>query len=171
MSHEDISEWQQIPYSSSSTTTNNNNNNTQIASDEMTILPLMENITIDNNNSNDDDDEKGEYGNKWLKKSLRELSCWIVQVASKMRNYASSKVGIGKFTYYRSRILAFLLVPLFYWMIKKKWRQQRQIDNTSNKLMLLVQEKDQKIEQLSLQISQMNESLLTRRKVQVLQVG
>ncbi|XP_049389817.1 uncharacterized protein LOC125854344 [Solanum stenotomum] len=170
MSHEDISEWQQIPYSSSSTTTNNNNNNIQIAFDEMTILPLIEDITIDNNNSNDDD-EKGEYGNKWLKKSLRELSCWIVQVASKMRNYASSKVGIGKFTYNGSRILTFLLVPLFYWMIKKKWRRQRQIDNTSNKLMLLVQEKDQKIEQLSLQISQMNESLLTRRKVPVLQVG
>ncbi|TMX02900.1 hypothetical protein EJD97_019340 [Solanum chilense] len=170
MSNEDFSEWQQIPYPSSSTTTNNNNNITQIASDEMTILPLIEDITIDINDSNDDD-EKGEYGNKWLKKSVRELSCWIVQMASKMRNYASSKVGIGKFTYNRSRILTFLLVPLFYWMIKKKWRRQRQIDNTSNKLMLLVQEKDQKIEQLSLQISQMNESLITRRKVPVLQVG
>ncbi|XP_055802515.1 uncharacterized protein LOC129871585 isoform X2 [Solanum dulcamara] len=139
MADEDISEWQQITSPSSTTS---NNNNTQIAAVEITTLPLIEDITTDNNSNNDD--EKGTYGNNRLKKSLRELSCWVVEIASKMRNYVVSKVGIGKFTCNRSRILAFLLGSLFYYMIQKKWRRQRQIDTTSNKLMLLLQQKDQK---------------------------
>ncbi|MCD9638296.1 hypothetical protein HAX54_022171 [Datura stramonium] len=165
------SEWQQISSPSSPTTGNNNDTQfsrevgIQIAATEITTLPFMTEGTSDNN------DDKGE-GNKWLKKNLRELSCWVVQIASKIRNYAASKVGIGtNFTSNRSKLLAVLLVSLFYWMIQKKWRRQRQIYTTSKKLMLLVREKDQKIEQLSLQISQMNESLLTGRKVPVLQVG
>ncbi|KAM3339184.1 hypothetical protein P3S68_031270 [Capsicum galapagoense] len=169
MSDEDISEsfseWERIPSPSSNTS---NNNDTKFSSEDEIHIAAMEEVTTlpltDSNN-----DENGE-GNK-LKKNLRELSCWIVHIASKIRNYVATKVGIGTFTSSRSRILAVLLVSFSYWMIKKKLRRQRQIDSTSRELMLLIQEKDQKIDQLSLQISRMNESLLTRRKVPILQVG
>ncbi|XP_060186161.1 uncharacterized protein LOC132615571 [Lycium barbarum] len=168
---ESFSEWQQIPSPSPSSPTVNNNdtqfskedlpiNDTQIAATEITTLPLTEGT----DNNNDGIHEKSE-GNKWfIKKNLRELSSWIVKFASKIRNYAA------RFTANRSRILAVLLVSLFYWMIQEKWRRQRQID-TSKKLMLLIQEKDQKIDQLSLQISQMNDSLVAQRNVPVLRVG
>ncbi|KAJ8563055.1 hypothetical protein K7X08_031507 [Anisodus acutangulus] len=158
---ESFSEWQQIPSPSSPTL---NNNDTQFSKEDLPINDATEITTLPLTDGND---EKGE-GNKWLiKKNLRELSSWIVQITSNIRNYVGCKVGIVTFSSNRSRILAVLLVSLFYWMIQKNWRRQRQID-TSNKLMLLIKEKKQKIDQLSLQISQMNEFLLTRRNVPVL---
>ncbi|KAK4371060.1 hypothetical protein RND71_010535 [Anisodus tanguticus] len=168
---ESFSEWQQIPSPSSPTL---NNNDTQFSKEDLPINDATEITTLPltdgTDNYNDGNDEKGE-GNKWLiKKNLRELSSWIVQITSNIRNYVGCKVGIVTFSSNRSRILAVLLVSLFYWMIQKKWRLQRKID-TSNKLMLLIKEKEQKIDQLSLQISQMNEFLLTRRNVPVLRVG
>ncbi|XP_059308605.1 uncharacterized protein LOC132059828 isoform X2 [Lycium ferocissimum] len=150
---ESFSEWQQIPSPSPSSPTVNNNdtqfskedlpiNDTQIAATEIITLPLTEGT----DNNNDGIHEKSE-GNKWfIKKNLRELSSWIVKLASKIRNYAAC------FTSNRSRILAVLLVSLFYWMIQKKWRRQRQID-TSKKLMLLIQEKDQVFNLYTLQLT------------------
>ncbi|XP_009587194.1 uncharacterized protein LOC107805478 isoform X2 [Nicotiana tabacum] len=180
---ESFSEWQQIQSPSSTTGSKdqlNKNNDVVVTREDLpinndpqlfqephysavsaaeTTLPLPD---------RDDNNEKGE-GHRWLKKHLRELTSWIVQVVCKAKNYAACKVGIGTFTSTRTRLLAVLSVSLFYWMIQR-WRRQRQID-TSKKLVLLIKEKDQKIDQLSLQISQMNDSLLARRKVPVLQVG
>ncbi|MDV3192324.1 MAG: hypothetical protein Q8853_02650 [Candidatus Phytoplasma australasiaticum] len=150
MADEDISEWQEIP-SPSSTTTNNKHNTTRITAVEITTLPLTES-TIDNGEEKITEittlplaessiDSNEEKVTEWLKKNLRELRSWVVQIGSKMRNYAT---GIGIFTCNTSRILTLVLVSLFCWMIQKKWRRQKQIDtSSSNKLMLLLQQKDQ----------------------------
>ncbi|OIT37887.1 PREDICTED: uncharacterized protein LOC109240150 [Nicotiana attenuata] len=173
---ESFSEWQQIPSPYSTAGNKNdvdvtteelpNNNDPQLFQEPHNSAVSAAETTLSVPYS-DDNNEKGE-GNRWLKKHLRELTSWIVQIVSKAKNYAACKVGIGTFTSTRTRLLPVLLVSLFYWIIQRR-RRQRQID-TSKKLVLLIKEKDQKIEQLYLQISHMNDSLLARRKVPVLRV-
>ncbi|CAI9096537.1 OLC1v1032713C1 [Oldenlandia corymbosa var. corymbosa] len=56
----------------------------------------------------------------------------------------------------------------------KRWRRKKVLPpaaDTNQHLMLLIQSKDQKISQLLLQVSQLNDMLLARRRVPVLQVG
>ncbi|XP_009779950.1 uncharacterized protein LOC107799328 [Nicotiana tabacum] len=176
---ESFSEWQQIPspYSTTGKDQLNNRNDVDVTTEDLPINNDPQLFQEPHNSavsaaettlSVPDNNQKGE-GKLWLKKHLRELTSRIVQIVSKAKNYAASKVGIGIFISTRTRLLAVFLVPLFYLMIHR-WRRQKQID-TTKKLVLLIKEKDQKINQLSFQISHMNDSFLARRMVPVLRVG
>ncbi|KAF8040460.1 hypothetical protein BT93_B2626 [Corymbia citriodora subsp. variegata] len=71
---------------------------------------------------------------------------------------------------------AVLLSLAYARMRRRRWRWWRRdrvpvVEASENRLLLLIRDKDQKISQLLLQIAQMNELMLARRRVQVLRVS
>lgn len=103
-----------------------------------------------------------------LRPRFENLSFGIARIAAKFRYYA---VYIGGFCSFASvtGVVAAVVLCCVYTKVRRTWRRKFQEEN--NRLIVLVKEKDQKISQLLLQISQMNELLSARRKVPVLRIG
>ncbi|KAK2636144.1 hypothetical protein Ddye_030936 [Dipteronia dyeriana] len=96
------------------------------------------------------------------------LRSGIVRIAAKVRYCAA--VYVGGFWSFAAMtgLVATVLLSLLYTELR---RGVRQVENNNNRLILLIKEKDQKINQLLVQVSQMNELLLRRRKVAVIRIG
>ncbi|TXG56560.1 hypothetical protein EZV62_017873 [Acer yangbiense] len=99
---------------------------------------------------------------------LKILRSGIVRIAAKIRYCAA--VYVGGFWSFAAMtgLVATVLLSLLYTRLRRKVRQ---VENNNNSLILLIKEKDQKINQLLLQVSQMNELLSRRRKVTVIRIG
>ncbi|KAI9169622.1 hypothetical protein LWI28_015161 [Acer negundo] len=99
---------------------------------------------------------------------LKILGSGIVRIAAKVRYCAA--VYVGGFWSFAAMtgFVATVLLSLLYTRLR---RRVRQVENNNNSLILLIKEKDQKINRLLLQVSQMNELLSRRRKVSVIRIG
>ncbi|KAK1552950.1 hypothetical protein Q3G72_026250 [Acer saccharum] len=99
---------------------------------------------------------------------LKILRSGIVRIAAKIRYCAA--VYVGGFWSFAAMtgLVATVLLSLLYTRLRRKVRQ---VENNNNGLIFLIKEKDQKINQLLLQVSQMNELLSRRRKVTVIRIG
>ncbi|XP_071690830.1 uncharacterized protein [Rutidosis leptorrhynchoides] len=103
-----------------------------------------------------------EVRNTLLKTSLGILSSWVMRIAYGIR----SRIGIWSFV----TLTAFMtLTATAYARRWQRWRKIKEKDNT-NQLLLLLDQKDEKIKQLLLQIDRLNEALLARRRVPVFRV-
>ncbi|KDP41245.1 hypothetical protein JCGZ_15652 [Jatropha curcas] len=110
-------------------------------------------------------DSKAKVGNeigKCLRWRFEILRSGIVWIASRAR-------GGSGFWSLASVSAVFATAVLLYLKLQK-WRQWVR-EESENRLIHLIKEKDQKISQLLLQIAQMNEMLSARRKVPVVRVG
>ncbi|KAK3222964.1 hypothetical protein Dsin_009989 [Dipteronia sinensis] len=94
------------------------------------------------------------------------LRSGIVRIAAKVR-YCAVYVGI----FWSFAAMSGLVATVLCAQLRKWRRRVRQVENNNNCLILLIKEKDQKINQLLLQVSQMNELLSRRRKVSVIRIG
>ncbi|KAG8366392.1 hypothetical protein BUALT_Bualt17G0074900 [Buddleja alternifolia] len=102
----------------------------------------------------------GDDSNKWIRLHLRAFLSRILRIGRGIRKYVTCKDGFWKFTWSACGVAAVVLL----------WWQRRMIERSKESLMLLIREKDQKINQLLLQIAEMNEVLLARRRVHVVRV-
>ncbi|CAK7323051.1 unnamed protein product [Dovyalis caffra] len=95
-------------------------------------------------------------------KLLRSGGFWI---ASRVRYYVMYRVGFCSFASLTVLVAAVLLFSRL--QRRRKWLREQRKD----RLIHLINEKDQTIGQLLLQIAQLKEMLLGRRKVAVIRVG
>ncbi|KAK3027386.1 hypothetical protein RJ639_040184 [Escallonia herrerae] len=103
---------------------------------------------------------------RWRER-LAVLGSGIIRVAYTVRCYMMCKVGFWCIA------PATTIVVALVWLCvrpRPRWRRRVQAED-KDRLMLLIREKDQKINQLSLQIAQMNEILSTRRRIPVIRLG
>ncbi|KAM7487463.1 hypothetical protein LguiB_024947 [Lonicera macranthoides] len=114
----------------------------------------------------------GEVGKK-LRERLGVLRSGIVRLAHRVGNYAVCEVGLWSIAAATSGTVALVLVLVSFCSRMQRWRRGRQrlprredMDN----LMLLIKEKDKRINQLLLQIAQMDEILSASRRVPVFRV-
>ncbi|KAL3511089.1 hypothetical protein ACH5RR_030490 [Cinchona calisaya] len=124
--------------------------------------------------SSDGEVEKKAAGS-WIRSRLGFLSSWIDKIVSRRRSnravfrtsiiwlFASAATGVGAMV---------LVVVLCKIIIRraKRWQRLVQPENKQH-LILLIKDKDQKINQLVLQLAQLNGLLSARRRVPVLQVA
>ncbi|OMO93317.1 hypothetical protein CCACVL1_06541 [Corchorus capsularis] len=103
------------------------------------------------------------------------LTSGIVKVAARVKNYVGVAFGCGVWSVgAASGVIAAVLLSVVYAKVRR-WRRTtrpRIKEETKDyKLMSLIQDKDQKINQLMAQIAHMNELLSARRRVPVLRVS
>ncbi|GLU17019.1 hypothetical protein SLE2022_334180 [Rubroshorea leprosula] len=98
------------------------------------------------------------------------LSYGISRAVARIRYYVVSR-GWGCLLTFRSvaGVVAAILLSLAYVKVRR-WRGTAR-EERQHKLFLLIKEKDQKINQLLLQISQLNQLLYSRRRVPVFRTG
>ncbi|KAK4403056.1 hypothetical protein Sango_1046300 [Sesamum angolense] len=88
------------------------------------------------------------------------------------RKYVTCKVGVWLLAWTAGGVAAMVLVSILQRQVLIWWRRRMQRGSSSKEsLMLVIREKDKKIDQLLLQMAQMNEILLARRRVPVIQVS
>ncbi|XVE85813.1 hypothetical protein DITRI_Ditri17bG0121300 [Diplodiscus trichospermus] len=92
----------------------------------------------------------------------------IVKVGARIRYYMAFGWGVWSVGAVGG-VVAAVLLSLAY--AKVKSRRPRVKEEKKDRLVLLIQEKDQKINQLLVQIAHMNELFLARRRVAVLRVS
>lgn len=171
---EDLSEWEHIQSNDNNSTHNKDSifppndhesppetphNNEQIHEQK----PLL-------SSRGDDDREDGvERAGSGVKKSkklnLGVLNSGFFGIFLGIRKFDCFKVGLWSV----SGVAAVVLASLLHRRVLKWWKSMQM--EHKEYLLLLIKEKDQKINQLLLRIAQMNEILLARRKVPVLQVN
>ncbi|KAL4574267.1 hypothetical protein LXL04_021095 [Taraxacum kok-saghyz] len=95
-----------------------------------------------------------------LKANFRLLSSWVMRISYGIRN----RIGFWSI----ASVVAFAAVIAY----GRHWQRRRMLAAKANKdqLMLLINQKDEKIKQLLLQIDRMNEALSGRRTVPVFRV-
>ncbi|KAL5759446.1 hypothetical protein ACOSQ2_018284 [Xanthoceras sorbifolium] len=96
------------------------------------------------------------------------LGSGIVRVAAKVRYCAVCVGGFWSFAA-MTGLVATVLLSLLYARLRR-WRARVLQEENNNRLIFLIKEKDQKINQLLLQVSQMNQLLSGRRKVPVIRI-
>lgn len=100
------------------------------------------------------------------------LSTEVLRAASKVCNY---RMIVGRFWSIASLTgvvtAALLSLCLLYLKLKPRWRTRITLRDDRERLILLLNDKDEKISQLLVQIAEMNEALSVRRRVPVLRVG
>ncbi|GAA0162940.1 hypothetical protein LIER_39500 [Lithospermum erythrorhizon] len=142
----------------------------QESSSEHTIYSRLnddEDVDEDNNDDNGSkaDEDDGVENEDGRKKGVfvEEWRCRVVQFG---RTSKRAKWWLSGFA--MTGIVSMVAVSL-WWMKVGRRRKRMQMERVQQ-LMLLIREKDQKINQLLLQIAQMNETLSTRRSVPVIRV-
>ncbi|XP_027154096.1 uncharacterized protein LOC113753997 isoform X1 [Coffea eugenioides] len=106
----------------------------------------------------------------WIKRGLGFFSSGIEKIVSRMRNCADRRASTWLFASATTGVGAMLLVVVLY-RRAKRWRGQALPAESKQHLRLLIREKDQKINQLLHQVIQLNDMLLARRRVPVVQVA
>ncbi|KAI3730739.1 hypothetical protein L1987_61915 [Smallanthus sonchifolius] len=101
-----------------------------------------------------------EVRNTLLKASLGILSSWVVRIVYGIR----SRIGFWSI----ASVAAFAGLVV-YARRRQRWRRLAEKDEI-DKLLLFLNQKDEKIKQLLLQIDRMNETISARRRVPVLRV-
>ncbi|GMN29720.1 hypothetical protein TIFTF001_047955 [Ficus carica] len=100
------------------------------------------------------------------------LSAEVLRAASKVCNY---RMIVGRFWSIASVTgvvtTVLLSLCLLYLKLKPRWRTRITLRDDRERLILLLNDKDEKISQLLVQIAEMNEALSVRRRVPVLRVG
>ncbi|CAA3000459.1 Hypothetical predicted protein [Olea europaea subsp. europaea] len=97
--------------------------------------------------------------------NLGVLNSGIFRISLKIRKFDCFKVGLWSV----SGVVAVVLASLLHRRVLKWWKSMKM--ERKEHLLLLIKEKDQKINQLLLRIAQMNDIILARRKVPVLRVN
>ncbi|KAL2539604.1 Uncharacterized protein Adt_00582 [Abeliophyllum distichum] len=171
---EDLSEWEHIQF---------NKNNALLTKDSIFPPNDHEDLPVSTPRDNeqvhvllfrggcddddDDDDRKGgvERPESNVKKSKRLYLGVLNSGLYRIRNFDFFKVGLWS-------VCGVAAVVLVSWLHRRvmKWRKSMMMEHKEY-LLLLIKQKDQKINQLLLRIAQMNEILLGRRKVPVLRVN
>ncbi|OMO71865.1 hypothetical protein COLO4_27972 [Corchorus olitorius] len=104
------------------------------------------------------------------------LTSGIVKVAARVKNYVGVAFGCGVWSVgAASGVIAAVLLSVVYAKVRR-WRRTTRPrlikeEKKDYNLMSLIQDKDQKINQLMAQIAHMNELLSARRRVPVLRVS
>ncbi|KAK1415954.1 hypothetical protein QVD17_31742 [Tagetes erecta] len=103
--------------------------------------------------------QQPEVENRLLKTSLGVLSSWVMRIAYGIR----SRIGFWSI----ASVAAFVTITA-----ARRWQRRRRLPekNDADKLLLLLNKKDEKIKQLLLQIDRMNETISARRRVPVFRV-
>ncbi|KAL2459575.1 uncharacterized protein Fot_54824 [Forsythia ovata] len=166
---EDLSEWEHVQL---------NNNNSLLTKDSIFPPNDHEDLPVSTPRDNEqvhalssrgscDDDRKGgvERAESDVKKSKRLYLGVLNSGYFSDKNFDFFKVGLWSVC----GVAAVVLVSLLHRRVLK-WRKSMKMENKEY-LLLLIKQKDQKINQLLLRIAQMNEILLGRRKVPVLRVN
>ncbi|XP_022775774.1 uncharacterized protein LOC111317602 [Durio zibethinus] len=195
-----FSDWEQIQaptYSTPPLTTSGEHDNHPQHQHDLSVFPPSrhEGLRITSDDDDDDDEEEeeeevhvhdesevnssvgswsstGDEANSRPLKKTNEigkiLTNWIVKVGARVRCHMAFGWGfwpVGAVT----GAVAAVLLSLMYAKVRK-WRARIKEDK-KDRLIFLIQEKDQKINQLLVQIAQMNELLSARRRVPVFRVS
>ncbi|KAL0363904.1 UNVERIFIED_CONTAM: hypothetical protein Sangu_0488000 [Sesamum angustifolium] len=111
---------------------------------------------------------------KWKRLHLGVIQTGIFHVADKVRKYVTCKVGVWLLAWTAGGVAAMVLVSILQRRVLIWWRRRMQRgsirSSSKESLILVIREKDKKIDQLLLQMAQVNEILLARRRVPVIQV-
>ncbi|CDP00376.1 unnamed protein product [Coffea canephora] len=128
-------------------------------------------LSSDGNHQSEVEEAKVENkdGN-WIKRGLGFFSSGIEKIVSRMRNCADRRASMWLFASATTGVGATLLAVVLY-RRAKRWRGQALPAESKQHLRLLIREKDQKINQLLHQVIQLNDMLLARRRVPVVQVA
>lgn len=105
----------------------------------------------------------------WIRTGLGFFRSGIEKIVSRMRNHADRRASILLFASATTGVGAMLLVVALY-RRAKRWKRQL-LPESKQHLILLIREKDQKIDQLVHQVIQLNDMLSARRRVPVVQVA
>ncbi|KAF8390172.1 hypothetical protein HHK36_024694 [Tetracentron sinense] len=106
---------------------------------------------------------------KWFSFGFQVLCSKFIHISSSVRSYSASRGKVWISAPTTGVVAAAMLLSMFYMMLRQSRRRSRQEKN--DRLILLIKEKDEKINQLLHQISQMNEVLSARCRVPVLRSG
>ncbi|KAL3501459.1 hypothetical protein ACH5RR_035908 [Cinchona calisaya] len=123
--------------------------------------------------------EENKAAGSWIRMRLGFLTFGIEKFVSQMTKsravFRNSNIWSFASATTTAGLGVVVLVVLYYSLYRRakrwKWRQVLQPESKHHHLMLLIKEKDQKINQLVIQIAQLNDMLLFRRRVPVIQVA
>ncbi|KAL9149249.1 hypothetical protein ABFS82_12G097300 [Erythranthe guttata] len=108
---------------------------------------------------------------RWIRLRLGDAQIGIFRFAGTVGKYVPSKGAFRSFAWTSGGVAAaVLLVWFLHRRILLWWRRRVQLKSGNESLVTLVREKDERINQLLLQIATMNEILLARRRVPVIRV-
>ncbi|KZV14141.1 hypothetical protein F511_44341 [Dorcoceras hygrometricum] len=129
----------------------------------------------EDNNPEVTNSQSSSYGDegRWRRKRLclgSVLCCWTPWIRGGTRNNAVLRVAFWSFALATGGVAALVLVSLFRRRMLV-WKRSFQLDKSKESLLALIKEKEKRIHQLLLQIAQMNEVLLARRRVRVLRLN
>uniref|UniRef100_A0A2N9J5J1 Uncharacterized protein n=1 Tax=Fagus sylvatica TaxID=28930 RepID=A0A2N9J5J1_FAGSY len=139
--------------------------------------PNPESSSSSSISSNSDGDEENgrlsrpQVGNeirRGLRMRLEILRTGVFKVASRVRSYVACAGGFWSIASVTGVVAAVLLS--FLYVRVQRWRQAV-YQESKDRLVFLIREKDEKISQLLLHIAQLNEALSVRRRVPVLRIG
>ncbi|KAI3467299.1 hypothetical protein Pfo_023962 [Paulownia fortunei] len=187
---EELSDWEQIqsPFSTITAELISDNDNAVVIKDnffsESSVFPPgnHEDLPISNPQDNDQHlqepepihflspSDGGDGVRRWKRLHLGVVQTGIFRFAGRVRKYVSCKVGFWSFAWTAGGVAAVMMVYFLHRRVLIWWRRRMQLESTKESLMTLIREKDKKINQLLLQIAQMNEILLARRRVPVIRV-
>ncbi|CAA0828718.1 Unknown protein [Striga hermonthica] len=161
LSEEELSDWEQIQASENDT--------------EVSVFPPRNHENLPTTNPQDidqhlqqqqepinstDDDGVGRW--KRLRLEMHNAILWI---SGKLGKYfTSKKVGLQT----ASGVACLAMVYLLHRRVLVWWQRRMPIGSRKERLMELIRQKDEKINQLLLQIAEMNEILHARRRVRVI---
>ncbi|KAL8518634.1 hypothetical protein ACS0TY_009837 [Phlomoides rotata] len=108
---------------------------------------------------------------RWKILRMGVVQTGIFRIVGRCRNYVNCGVGFWSFAWIAGGAAATVLVLFLRRRVLVWWQRRMQLGKGKESLMNLIREKDEKINQLLLQIAKMNEMLLARRRVPVIQVN
>ncbi|XP_042047810.1 uncharacterized protein LOC121793843 [Salvia splendens] len=112
----------------------------------------------------------GDGVRRWMRLHVGALQTGFFHILGRLRNCATCRAGLWSFACMAGGVAAVLLLSFWRRRVLMWWRRRLQLDSSKKSLMAVIDEKDKKINQLLLQIAQMNEILLARRRVPVIRV-
>lgn len=183
---EELGEWQEVhsPFSTISAKVINGEDNSSVVKDNFfpgsSVFPPGNHEDLPISNPGDDHQHLeepepihtpgGDGVRRWIRLHVGVVQTGILRVFGRFRNCATCKVGLWSFAWIAGGVAAALLVSFWRRRVLVWWQRRLQLDSSRKSLLAIIDEKNKKINQLLLQIAQMNEMLVARRRVPVLRV-
>ncbi|PIN05274.1 hypothetical protein CDL12_22193 [Handroanthus impetiginosus] len=175
-------DWEQIqsPFSAITAQMIDENDNQIVVKDdffsESAVFPPGNHEDLPTGNPQENHEERQERDSnhlsirRWKRLNLGVLRIGIFDFVRKFRKYVTLKVGVWSCAWTAVGVATVVLVSLLHRRVLIWWQRRVQLESSKESLMVLIREKDKKISQLLLQIAQMNENLIARRRVPVIRV-